>query len=348
MKRILVTGGSGFIGTNLILNLLKMGYFVLNIDKLNKDTKYTNKFHPANFYKNYKFIKLDITKKKLLMETLLNFKPDTIYHLAAESHVDNSIENPSLFMQSNIIGTYTLLDSVREMLSYKFNKNFKLINISTDEVYGSIKKNVYSKEDDNYFTSSPYSASKASSVHLADAWIKTFDLPIITTFSSNNFGSYQSPEKLIPKTIIKSILREKFDIYGKGKNVRNWISVNDNVEALIKINKKGKVGEKYNIGGLNNMTNIEIIDLICGYFNSKHNGHKSFNYFSLKRFVKDRPGHDFRYALNTKKIDRIINIKKNYENFYHQLIKTIIWYENNFLWWKKLLDNKILSRKCLL
>lgn len=344
MQRILITGGSGFIGTNLIQSLLKNKCIVLNIDKLDHTSKFTNLFHPSNDKNNYIFKKLDILETKKLSSLINNFKPNLIFHLAAESHVDNSINNPKVFIESNIVGTFSLLESVRGYLSKNNLKNFRLINISTDEVYGSIVGKKKAFENSFYNPSSPYSASKASSVHLCNAWVKTFDLPIINTFSANNFGPYQSPEKLIPKIIINAINKNDLEIYGDGKNIRNWIFVKDNAEKLISISKRGTLGENYNIGTNIYKNNLEIVTDICNILNLIQKD--KFNYNTLIKFVKDRPGHDLRYAINTEKYELIF--KKKVYDFQKSLKQTILWYKNNYRWYQKLLNNNILSRKGLI
>ena len=331
MKKIIVTGGLGFIGSNLI-NLLtqKKNFKVLNIDKVS----YSSNFLSIKKKKNYYFEKIDLINKKKVKELIQNFKPDYIFNLAAESHVDRSIDNPSPFIYSNIEGTFNLLEGIRSYLSLKNKKSFKLIHVSTDEVYGDLKFNSKKFTEKNaYNPKSPYSASKASSDHIVSAWNKTFDLPAIITNCGNNFGFFQHPEKLIPHTILSAINKKKIPIYGNGKNIRDWIFVEDHIEALFMLLEKGKVGEKYNIGSNNEISNINIVKLICENLD-KIRPEKNFKYEKLISFVKDRPSHDFRYALNTDKIANQIFWTPKYD-FLSSLALTIKWYLNNYVKWKK-------------
>lgn len=320
-KKIIVTGGLGFIGLNLIFNLLKdKNNQILNLDKI---SPYSNKIKIKN--KNYQFKKIDISKKNKLFETIKKFKPDIIYHLAAESHVDRSIVSAEEFIYSNIIGTYNLIEILNFLLSSKkLSQNFKFIHVSTDEVYGSINKGKFN-EQSNYQPNSPYSASKASSDLLVRSWFKTYNFPGIITNCSNNFGPYQNKEKLIPK-IIKNIFNKvKIPIYGNGKNMRDWIFVDDHVSALIKIGKKGKLGENYNIGGQNIKSNNEIVKIISKVMKGKY---VKFDPLDLVQYVKDRKGHDFRYAISNKKINSDLNWYAKY-NFRNALELTINWYYQN-------------------
>ena len=276
MKKVIVTGGLGFIGSNLI-KILNKKYFVINIDKVTYASNYKN-IDPE--IKNYKFYKQDINNKIFIKNILKKYNPSTIYNFAAETHVDRSIDGPKTFIESNILGVFNLLESIRD-----YKKNIKLIHVSTDEVYGDIKKNRKSKEDDPYNPSSPYSASKASGDLLIKSYIRTYKIPAIITNCCNNFGPNQYPEKLIP-TIIYNILNHKpIPIYGKGKNVREWIYVNDHCNALIKISQKGVIGENYNIGSGIVLNNIQIAKKIMSVF-------KKINYnqniISKIHLVKDR------------------------------------------------------------
>src|SRR6056300_284544 len=288
MKKVIVTGGLGFIGSNLIELLIKKKFFVINIDKVT----YSSNFYNVKQFKrikNYKFLKLDINSKKLL-GILFKYKPSCVFNLAAETHVDRSIDNPNNFIQSNIVGAYNLLECFKK---YSQKNKSRLIHISTDEVFGDILKG---RSDENYpyKPSSPYAASKAASDHLVSSYIRTFNLPAIITNCSNNYGPKQHPEKLIPKLIYNIINNKPLPIYGNGKNSREWIYVKDHCEALIKIFKYGKIGENYNIGSNKNLNNIQICKTLLKISN-KINVAK--NNVKIK-FVKDRPGHDFRYALN--------------------------------------------------
>ena len=318
MKKIIVTGGLGFIGSNLIELLIKKNYFVINIDKI---TYSSNFYNTKDFVKlnNYKFIKLDIKNKKI-KDIFLKYKPIAIFNLAAETHVDRSIDNPNIFIQSNIVGVYNLLESFK-VFSRK-NKS-KFIHISTDEVYGDIVKG-RSKEKDSYQPSSPYAASKAASDHLVSSYIRTYKIPAIVTNCSNNYGPKQHPEKLIPKLIYNIINNKELPIYGKGINSREWIFVKDHCEALIKIFLKGKVGEFYNIGSNKNLNNLQVAREIL------INSNKIFkigNKVKIK-LIKDRPGHDVRYALNSNKIKKKLGWKTKI-NFTKGLKLTINWYLKN-------------------
>ena len=320
MKKVVVTGGLGFIGSNLIKILLKKKYFVINIDKV---TYSSNFYNVKNFLKrkNYKFFRLDINNKKKILEILKRYKPKAIFNLAAETHVDRSIDGPESFIKSNILGVFNLLQVFRKY--YKNNKNSLLIHISTDEVYGDVLSG-RSKEEDAYKPSSPYAASKASSDHLVYSYIRTFKIPAIVTNCSNNYGPRQHPEKLIPKLIYNILNNKNLPIYGKGTNSREWIFVDDHCEALIKILEKGKVGNFYNIGSNLNLSNIKICRRLLKIGKNKIKIGKNVKI----KFVKDRPGHDLRYALNSNKL--IYNIKwKPKTNIVNGLKKTFDWYLKN-------------------
>jgi dTDP-glucose 4,6-dehydratase len=317
MEKIIVTGGLGFIGSNLI-NTLKNKYFIINIDKVS----YASNFKNIDLnIKNYKFYKNDINNKIFIKNILKKYNPSVIYNLAAETHVDRSIDGPKTFIDSNILGVFNLLESIRE-----YKKKIKLIHISTDEVYGDIKKKHKSKEEDPYNPSSPYSASKASADLLIKSYIRTYKIPAIITNCCNNFGPNQYPEKLIP-TIIYNILNHKpIPIYGKGENVREWIYVKDHCNALIKIAQKGVMGENYNIGSGTVLNNIEIAKKIISFF-KKMNYNQ--NITSKIHLVKDRPGHDLRYCLNSSKIKNKLKWKCE-SNFNQRINETIAWYKNKF------------------
>ena len=327
MNTIIVTGGLGFIGSNLIKILNKKNFFVVNIDKVSYASNFKN--IPVNI-KNYKFYKEDINNKNFLIEILKKYNPTKIFNLAAETHVDRSIDGPRKFISSNITGVFSLLEAIR-----KYNKRVKLIHISTDEVYGDIKKNYKSKETDAYNPSSPYSSSKAAGDLLIKSYIRTYNLPAIITNCCNNFGPNQYPEKLVP-TIIYNVMNKKFiPIYGTGKNIREWIYVKDHCNALIKISNKGIVGENYNIGSGKVFNNIEITKKIIFLFKKKY---KNFLFKSYINFVKDRPGHDQRYCLDSTKIKTKLKIKIE-SNIDKKIEETIDWYkdkfENNFFENKK-------------
>ena len=334
MQKIIVTGGLGFIGSNLIELLLKKKFYVINLDKIS----YSSNFYNTKEFirnKNYKFIKCNIDEKKLI-KILLKYKPVGIFNLAAETHVDRSIDNPQDFIKSNIVGTYNLLESFRKF-SHK-NKKTRLIHISTDEVYGDILKG-RADEKYAYKPSSPYAASKASSDHLVYSYVRTYKIPAIVTNCSNNYGPKQHPEKLIPKLIYNILNNKNLPIYGKGKNSREWIYVMDHCDALFKVFKKGKFGEFYNIGSNKNLNNIEItkslINVAKKYLNVGPN--VKINY------VKDRPGHDIRYALNSKKIKKKLNWSPS-TRFNDGIKKTFLWYSNNEKYYYSLSKKDIVNR----
>jgi len=333
MNNIIVTGGLGFIGSNLIELLLKKKYFVINIDKVT----YSSNFYNTKEYqknKNYKFIKKDICNKNL-KNILFNYKPVCIFNLAAETHVDRSIDKPDDFIKSNIVGVYNLLECFRE---FSHKHKTKLVHISTDEVYGDILKG-RSSETYPYKPSSPYAASKAASDHLVYSYVRTFKIPAVVTNCSNNYGPKQHPEKLIPKLIYNIINNLPLPIYGNGTNSREWIYVKDHCEALIKVFLKGKIGEFYNIGSNKNLNNLEVTKKLLD--NSK----KLFKIGKNVKinFVKDRPGHDIRYALNSNKIKSELNWKIN-TNFEDGILNTLKWYLANKNYYKNLNKKDIIKR----
>ena len=324
MQKIIVTGGLGFIGSNLIELLLKNNYYVINIDKVS----YSSNFYNVKEFskKNYKFIKCNINNRAKIRKILKKYKPSCIFNLAAETHVDRSIDDPGNFIKSNILGVYNLLEEFRYF--YSKNKKTKLIHISTDEVYGDVLKG-RSEENYQYKPSSPYAASKASSDHLVSSYIRTFNIPAIITNCSNNYGPKQHPEKLIPKLIYNILNNKKLPIYGKGKNSREWIYVMDHCEALIKIYKKGRIGEFYNIGSNLNLNNIQICKALIKIAKRKDKLGSNVKI----NFVKDRPGHDLRYALNSKKIEKQLKWKSKVK-ITEGLEKTFLWYFKNKMYYK--------------
>jgi dTDP-glucose 4,6-dehydratase len=317
MKKVIVTGGLGFIGSNLI-NILKKKYFVINIDKVTYASNFKN-IDPD--IKNYKFYKQDINNKIFIKSILKKYNPCIIFNLAAETHVDRSIDGPEEFIKNNIFGVFSLLESIRN-----YKKKIKLIHISTDEVYGDIKKNYKSKEDDAYKPSSPYSASKASGDLLIKSYIRTYKIPAIITNCCNNFGPNQYPEKLMPTIIYNIINKKPIPIYGEGKNVREWIYVKDHCDALIKIAEKGILGENYNIGSGIVLNNIQIAKKIISAF-KKINFNKNIKNKII--FVQDRPGHDLRYCLDSSKIKNKLKWKCK-SNFDQRINETIFWYIRQF------------------
>ena len=332
MKKVIVTGGSGFIGSNLVKFLLKKNYFVINIDKLSYSA---NPYNLINIKKNknYKYYKLDINNKKKIYKILKKYNPNGIFNLAAETHVDRSIDNPTDFINSNILGVFNLLEALKKYVK-KNKKKIKLIHISTDEVYGDVDKSKRTDEKFSYNPSSPYSASKASADHLVKSFVRTFKIPAIISNCCNNYGPNQFPEKLVPKLIFNIINNKPLPIYGKGKNSREWIHVNDHCEALLKIFNKGKIGESYNVGTNQNVMNIEIARKLLKIYKSK----------SKIKYVKDRPGHDFRYALNSKKIRKKLKWKPKI-NLNKGLKNTFMWYLSNINFFKsvskKLYDKRL-------
>ena len=325
MNKIIVTGGLGFIGSNLVDLLIKKNFYVINIDKATYSSNFYN-LKEYRYSKNYRYIKLDIKDNKI-KKILFKYKPIGIFNLAAETHVDRSIDNPDAFIQSNIVGTYNLLENFK-VYSKKYKS--KLIHISTDEVYGDI---IYGRTNEKhaYQPSSPYAASKAASDHLVSSYVRTYNLPAIVTNCSNNYGPKQHPEKLIPKLIFNIINNKSLPIYGDGTNSREWIYVKDHCEALIKVFSKGKIGEFYNIGSNKNLTNLQVTDQILKNYRKKYKIGKGVKIL----FVKDRPGHDIRYALNSNKIKKELSWHPK-TSFTKGIDLTIDWYLNNRDYYKKL------------
>ncbi len=332
MYKILVTGGLGFIGSNLISLLLRKNYKILNIDKVTYASNFYNTKEFKN-QKNYNFIKCDLNNLTKLRKIIHNYKPSAIFNVAAETHVDRSIEGPKNFIYSNIVGTFHILEIIR-----KYKGKIKLIHISTDEVYGDILKG-RSKEDDAYKPSSPYAASKASSDHLVSSYIRTYKIPAIITNCSNNFGPKQHPEKLIPKLIYNILNNKSLPIYGKGMNSREWIYVEDHCEALYKVFKSGKIGEFYNIGSNYNIKNLEVVKKLLKVAKEKISLGKHVKI----KFVKDRPGHDIRYAIDSKKIKKKLRWKPK-TSFKIGLEKTFNWYFDNQNYYSNLNKKDIVKR----
>ena len=332
-KNIIVTGGLGFIGSNLIDLLISKKYSIINLDKVS----YSSNFYNLKEYKShtkYKFIKCDLNSKKIL-NILLKYKPVCIFNLAAETHVDRSIDGPKNFINSNVLGTFNLLEAFK-IFSFKYKS--KLIHISTDEVYGDIL-NGRSDEKYSYKPSSPYAASKAAADHLVYSYIRTYKIPAVITNCSNNYGAKQHPEKLIPKLIYNIIHNKELPIYGRGKNSREWLHVKDHCMALFKIFEKGKIGEFYNIGSNKNLNNIQITKALLKIA-------KNFIYIGNNvkiKYIADRPGHDKRYALNSNKIKKRLNWKPQIK-FDDGLKETFLWYLNNKKYYSSLTKRDIVKR----
>jgi dTDP-glucose 4,6-dehydratase len=334
MKKILVTGGAGFIGSAVIRQFINdTDCSVVNLDKL---TYAGNLQSLASISDNprYHFEQIDICNGGELARVFREQQPDAVMHLAAESHVDRSITGPATFIQTNIVGTYTLLEAARNYwnnLDEQRKSAFRFHHISTDEVYGSLGDTGFFKEDDAYEPNSPYSASKASSDHLVRAWHHTYGLPVVTTNCSNNYGPYHFPEKLIPLVILNAVNGKPLPIYGKGDNIRDWLYVDDHARALRLVLERGKLGETYNIGGWNEKTNLEVVHSICTILDDLHP--QGAPHTKLITYVADRPGHDKRYAIDANKIANDLGWKPQ-ENFESGLRKTVEWYLANDDWVK--------------
>ncbi|PJE18141.1 dTDP-glucose 4,6-dehydratase [Legionella sp.] len=331
---ILVTGGCGFIGANFILNWLAANDEpVLNLDALTYAANVTNLLTLKN-NKNYLFVQGGIEDRKLINHLLANFQPRAIINFAAESHVDRSIHGPEKFIKTNIEGTFQLLEAARHYWSsigHEMQKRFRFLHISTDEVYGSLNPTDPAfTEEKNYEPNSPYSASKAASDHLVRAWHHTYGLPVLTTNCSNNYGPYQFPEKLIPLMITNALANKPLSLYGDGKNVRDWLYVIDHCNAIERVLACGQIGSTYNIGGHNEMTNLEIVNTICQLLDELQPSPEG-SYKRLITFIKDRPGHDRRYAINAQKIENELGWKPT-ETFATGIRKTVQWYLTNREW----------------
>ena len=335
MKNVLVTGGCGFIGSNFVKYLISLKcYFPIILDKLTYAGSKENINQIGE--ESFDLVEADICDEQLLLNLFKKYKFDGVFHFAAESHVDRSIDAPREFIDTNIIGTFNLLQASRTNIS-KNKNNFKFIHVSTDEVYGDLGPNGYFDEESPYRPNSPYSASKAASDHLSRSWGKTFNLPVIITNCSNNYGANQFPEKLIPLMIINCIDWKQLPVYGNGENIRDWLFVEDHCIALETIFSKGKVGETYNIGGSNEIKNIDIVKIICDIMDELKPS-KNGSYRNLITFVDDRPGHDKRYAVDSTKLQNTLNWEPK-ESFQSGIKKTIEWYLNNEDWWRKIQKN---------
>ena len=341
-KVYIVTGGSGFIGTNFIRFMLNNGFAerIINLDK------FTYAGNPQNLLeydndKRYAFAQGDICDQELVQELFILHKPDVVVNFAAESHVDRSIDGPSDFIRTNISGTYTLLQKslcYYQSLTKEDQKSFRFHHVSTDEVFGSLNEDDFFTEETPYDPSSPYSASKAASDHLVRAWHRTYGLPIIISNCSNNYGPFQFPEKLIPLMVLNCLQEKPLPVYGTGDNIRDWLFVDDHCDAIHKIIEKGEIGETYNVGGNNEIKNINIVKTICNLLDNIRPSENLKSYQELIIFVKDRPGHDFRYAIDSSKLQNKLGWSPK-ETFETGIRKTIEWYLENITWWQDIQNN---------
>ena len=337
--RFLITGGSGFIGSNLVRHLRAQGHQVGNIDALtyagNRSSLADSEANPA-----YAFHKLDIAQGDGLHELVAESKPDAVLHLAAESHVDRSIDGPGQFIQTNIVGTFHLLQAALgyyRSLGPDEASKFRFLHVSTDEVFGSLGETGFFSETTPYDPRSPYSSSKAASDHLVRAWHHTYGLPILITNCSNNYGPYQFPEKLIPVVILKCMREESIPVYGKGENIRDWLYVLDHCKAIETVVTRGQVGQTYTIGGNNEMRNIDLVKKLCGIMDNLKPRSNGKPYEELITYVTDRPGHDMRYAIDASKLKRELGWEPD-SNHAKLLTETVAWYLNNPNWWQNILS----------
>ncbi len=334
--RVLVTGGAGFIGSALVRYLVSdVGVEVLNVDKLTYAGNLAS-LKPIENAPNYRFLKADICDRAAINQAFETFQPDYVMHLAAESHVDRSITGAADFIQTNVNGTFTMLEAARQYwsaLADERKARFKMLHVSTDEVYGSLGDDGLFEETTAYDPSSPYSASKAASDHLATAWQRTYGFPVVISNCSNNYGPFHFPEKLIPLIILNALDKKPLPVYGSGANIRDWLYVDDHARALWLIVREGRAGEKYNVGGRNERRNIDVVKTICAILDElRPNG---ASYSELISFVSDRPGHDARYAIDATKLEAELGWKAQ-ENFDTGIRKTVQWYLDNRWWWQPL------------
>ena len=331
--KLLVTGGAGFIGSAVVRQAIRDGHHVVNLDKLTYAACLENVAEVTD-HANYTFVQADICDRAALDTILADHQPDAIMHLAAESHVDRSIDGPGEFIITNINGTYTMLEAARAYWEAKGKPDdFRFHHISTDEVFGSLGKTGMFTEDTSYDPRSPYSASKASSDHLVRAWHETYGLPVVLSNCSNNYGPYHFPEKLIPVVILNALAGKPIPIYGAGDNIRDWLYVEDHADALLTVVQKGALGRSYNIGGENEATNLDLVKTICAILDTKKPG--TAPYADLITFVTDRPGHDARYAIDPQRISNELGWRPSV-TLEQGLEKTVQWYLDNEDWWKPL------------
>lgn len=347
--KILISGGAGFIGSNLVRRMVREGHEILNLDKLTYAGNIESLSDIAGYH-NYRFAKVDIVDAIEVAQTVNSFRPDAIMHLAAESHVDRSIDGPQQFIQTNVVGTGNLLQAALQywrQLDQDRQLRFRFLHVSTDEVYGSLGPEGKFTETTPYDPHSPYSASKAASDHLARAWHDTYGLPVLVTNCSNNYGPYQFPEKLIPVVILKALRGEPIPVYGKGENIRDWLYVEDHCEALELVLQSGRPGQTYNIGGNNELRNIDLVHTLCDLLDELSSKNLSLQppASSLITYVKDRPGHDLRYAIDATKITTELgwSPKQDQKSGFR---RTVQWYLDNQPWWQKILSRDYqLSRR---
>lgn len=336
MKRVLITGGAGFIGSNLVRQMLARGHKVLNVDCLTYSGN-LNSLKDVENAVNYRFSLIDIRDGEALQKVVFDFAPDSVMHLAAESHVDRSIDGPRQFIETNVMGTFNILQASLkywQSMSKESKSDFRFLHVSTDEVYGSLGATGLFTEQSRYDPHSPYAATKAASDHLVRAWHDTYGLPVIVSNCSNNYGPFQFPEKLIPVVIIKCLRNEPIPVYGKGENVRDWLYVEDHCQALELILGNGEPGETYNIGGSNEMKNIDLVRLMCTLLDDLRPRNDGKHYSELIVFVPDRPGHDMRYAIDASKVSEKLGWKpvQDHESGFR---KTVRWYLENQPWWQE-------------
>lgn len=338
--RILVTGGAGFIGSALVRHLISnTPHIVMNLDALT----YAGNLQSVvgvSASDRYEFAQVNICDTSKITELMATFKPDVVTHLAAESHVDRSIDGPAAFIETNLVGTFSMLSAALEYwrtLDTVSQNAFRFHHISTDEVFGALGKEGYFTENTSYDPRSPYSASKAGSDHLVSAWHHTYGLPVLITNCSNNYGPYHFPEKLIPLTIIKCLAGEPLPVYGKGDNVRDWLFVDDHVRALQAVFERGRVGESYMIGGRSERTNISVVEAICDTLDRLMPRNDKLSYRTQISFVSDRPGHDFRYAIDATKLENELGWKPQH-TFESGIETTVLWYLENRKWWDDIMS----------
>jgi dTDP-glucose 4,6-dehydratase len=336
--RIIVTGGAGFIGSAVIRHLIAhTAHEVLVLDKLTYAGNLAS-LAPVHGHGRYQFSRTDICDRAVVANAFASFDPDAVMHLAAESHVDRSIDGPAEFINTNVVGTYVLLEAALTHWRRRGGRagEFRFLHVSTDEVFGALSDEGRFTEDTRYDPRSPYSASKAASDHLVRAWGHTYGLPILITNCSNNYGPYQFPEKLIPLTIIKGLAGEAMPVYGQGLNVRDWLYVDDHAQALTQVLEQGRIGETYNIGGSAERRNIDVVGTICDVMDRLTRCPTRSSHRELITFVPDRPGHDFRYAINFAKLNRGLGWSPGH-SFEQGLAATVAWYIENRAWWEPLL-----------